>query len=77
MGNLCGARWAFGKNTRPLKDIAKIFAYLAAVKPDATLVAEGRQVKQGRRAGFYEIAVMTEDGTPVANVHCVAHRVAS
>ena len=52
-------------------------AYLAAVKPDATLVAEGRQVKQGRRAGFYEIAVSTDDGTPVATVHCVAHRVAS
>src|SRR5687768_1882675 len=31
MGNLCGAGRAFGKNTRPLKDIAKIFAYLAAV----------------------------------------------
>ncbi len=31
MGNLCGAGGAFGKNTRPLKDLAKIFAYLAAV----------------------------------------------
>jgi membrane protease YdiL (CAAX protease family) len=28
---LCGAGVGFGKNTRPLKDIAKIFAYLAAV----------------------------------------------
>src|SRR3954467_11639267 len=28
---LCGATGAFGKNTRPLKDIAKIFAYLAGV----------------------------------------------
>ena len=51
--------------------------YLAAVKPDATLIAEGRQVKQGRRAGFYEISVSTEEGTPVATLHCVAHRVAS
>ena len=31
MGNLCGAGEGFGKNTQPLKDIAKIFAYLAAV----------------------------------------------
>lgn len=28
---MCGAGEGFGKNTRPLKDIAKIFAYLAAV----------------------------------------------
>jgi membrane protease YdiL (CAAX protease family) len=28
---LCGAVDGFGKNTRPLKDIAKIFAYLVAV----------------------------------------------
>ena len=31
MGILCGAGEGFGKNTRLLKDIAKIFAYLAAV----------------------------------------------
>lgn len=29
--NFCGARDGFGKNTGPLKDIAKIFAYLVAV----------------------------------------------
>jgi len=50
-------------------------AFLAAVKPDATLIAEGREKKQGRRAGFYEIEVTTEDGVPVALAHCVAHRV--
>jgi len=52
-------------------------SYLAAVPPTATLVAEGRERKQGRRAGFYEIAVSTEEGTLVALVNCVAHRVAS
>jgi acyl-CoA thioesterase len=51
-------------------------SYLAAVPPTATLVAEGRERKQGRRAGFYEISVTTEDGTLVALVNCVAHRVA-
>ena len=50
-------------------------SYLAAVKPGSTLIAEGHERKQGKRAGFYEIAVSTEDGTPVALVHCVAHRV--
>ena len=52
-------------------------SYLAAVGPDATLVAEGRATKQGRRAGFYDVTVTTEEGTLVAVVHCVAHRVAS
>ena len=50
-------------------------SYLAAVKPGSTLIAQGLERKQGKRAGFYEIAVSTEDGTPVALVHCVAHRV--
>ena len=49
-------------------------SFLAAVKPNVTLIAEGREKKWGRRAGFYEIEVATEDGTPVALVHCVAHR---
>jgi acyl-CoA thioesterase len=51
--------------------------YLAAVTADATLVAEAREVKQGRRAGFYEVRVATEDGRAVAAAHCVAHRVTS
>lgn len=42
--------------------------------PDSTLIAEARVAKQGRSAGFYEIEVTTEDGTRVAHVHCVAHR---
>lgn len=68
---------ACNSHGEPAVALTVTIAYLAAVKPDATLVAEGRQVKQGRRAGFYEISVATEDGTPVATVHCVAHRVAS
>ena len=50
-------------------------AFLDAVTPDATLIAEGREKKQGRRAGFYEIQVTTEAGAPVALAHCIAHRV--
>jgi acyl-CoA thioesterase len=51
--------------------------FLAAVTPEATLVAEASEVKQGRRAGFYEVRVTTEDGQVVAAAHCVAHRVMS
>ena len=51
--------------------------FLAAVTAEATLVAEAREVKQGRRAGFYEVSVATEDGEPVAAAHCIAHRVTS
>jgi acyl-CoA thioesterase len=51
--------------------------YLAAVAPEAALVAEAREVKQGRRAGFYEMSVATEDGQAVARAHAVAHRVTS
>lgn len=51
-------------------------SYLAAVPSGSRLIAEGRQLKQGRRAGFYEITVKNEDGTVVAAAHCVSHRVA-
>jgi acyl-CoA thioesterase len=48
--------------------------FLAAVTPEATLLAEAREVKQGRRAGFYEVSVTTDDGRLVAGAHCIAHR---
>ncbi|HEX3178822.1 MAG TPA: PaaI family thioesterase [Methylomirabilota bacterium] len=51
--------------------------FLAAVTPDVTLVAEAREVKQGRRAGFYDVSVSTEDGRLVAGAHCIAHRLAA
>ncbi len=50
-------------------------SYLAAVKPDSALIAEARVKKQGRNAGFYDVEVSAGDGTLVALVHCVAHRV--
>ena len=52
-------------------------SYLTTVSPTATLVAEARERKQGRRAGFYDVSVSTEDGTLVALVHSIAHRVGS
>ena len=55
--------------------LSMTISFLAAVKPGAVLVAEARERRQGRRAGFYDVDVTTEDGLPVAQVHCVAHRV--
>jgi acyl-CoA thioesterase len=49
-------------------------SYLAAVTPGARLFAEARERKQGRQAGFYDVVVTSDDGTLVALVHCVAHR---
>ncbi|MDP2626696.1 MAG: hotdog fold thioesterase [Candidatus Rokubacteria bacterium] len=49
--------------------------FLATVAPGSRLIAEGQERRQGRRAGFYDIRVRTDDGTPVASVSCLSHRV--
>ena len=68
---------ACNSHGEPAVALSVTISYLAAVTPDATLVAEAREVKQGRRAGFYEVSVATEEGRAVAAAHCIAHRVAS
>jgi acyl-CoA thioesterase len=68
---------ACNSHGEPAVALSVTINYLAAVTPDATLVAEAREVKQGRRAGFYEIGVATVEGRRVAAAHCIAHRVAS
>jgi len=52
-------------------------SFLTAVPAGSRLVAEAREIKQGRRAGFYQVDVTSEMGALVAQVHCVAHRVPS
>ena len=49
-------------------------AYPAAAPADGRLDAEAREVKQGRRAGFFDVTVTDEAGTLVAKVHAIAHR---
>ena len=68
---------ACNSHGEPAVALSVTIDYLAAVTADVTLVAEAREVKQGRRAGFYEVSVATEDGRAVAAAHCVAHRVTS
>jgi acyl-CoA thioesterase len=68
---------ACNSHGQPAVALSVSIDYLTAVTADLTLVAEAREVKQGRRAGFYEVSVATEDGRAVAAAHCVAHRVSS
>ena len=50
-------------------------SFLTAVPAGSRLIAEAREIKQGRRAGFYEVNVTSGQGVLVAQVHCVAHAV--
>ena len=66
---------ACNSHGEPAVALSMAISFMTAVAAGSRLLAEAREVKQGRRAGFYEVAVSTEAGTPVARVHCVAHRV--
>jgi len=48
--------------------------YLSTVPPGTRLLAEGRELRRGRQAGFYRIEVTTEAGEPVAACQAVVHR---
>ena len=67
---------ACNSHGEPAVALSMTISFMTAVAAGSRLVAEARQVKQGRRAGFYEATVSTEGGTLVAQVHGVAHRVA-
>jgi acyl-CoA thioesterase len=54
--------------------LSMTISFLVAAPAGARLVAEARERRHGRRAGFYDVTV-SADGTTVAVVHCVAHRV--
>ncbi|HSE92560.1 MAG TPA: hotdog fold thioesterase [Methylomirabilota bacterium] len=66
---------ACNSHGEPAVALSVTVGYLTAVRPDARLVAESRARRQGRRAGFYDVTVTSDDGRLVATVHCVAHRV--
>jgi acyl-CoA thioesterase len=66
---------ACNSHGEPAVALSMTISFLAAVRPGSRLVAEGRERKQGRRAGFYDITVSTAGGVLVAVVHCVAHRI--
>ena len=67
---------ACNSHGEPAVALSMTISFMTAVAAGSRLVAEAREVKQGRRAGFYEARVSTEDGALVAPVYGVAHRVA-
>ena len=68
---------ACNSHGRPAVALSVTIGFLAAIAPESRLFAEAQQRKQGRQAGFYEVTVTSEDGTLVALLHCVAHRLPS
>ena len=68
---------ACNSHGEPAVALNMTISFLTAVPAGSRLVAEAREIKQGRRAGFYQVNVTSEVGTLVAQVHCVAHRVPS
>ncbi|MGH7354380.1 MAG: PaaI family thioesterase [Candidatus Rokuibacteriota bacterium] len=57
---------ACNSHGEPAVALSATIAYVAAVEPRATLVAEAREVRQGRQAGCYEVEVRAADGRLVA-----------
>ena len=68
---------ACNSHGEPAVALNMTISFLTAVPAGSRLVAEAREIKQGRRAGFYQVDVTSEMGALVAQVHCVAHRVPS
>jgi acyl-CoA thioesterase len=72
------ADYAFGAacnaHGEPAVALTVTIQFLAAVRPGARLVAEAREQRQGRRAGFYAMTVTAEDGTVVATCQALALR---
>ncbi len=65
---------ACNSHGEPAVALTMTISFLAAVPPGSRLIAEARERKQGRSAGFYDVTVSTGAGTLVATVHCVSHR---
>lgn len=59
----------------PAVAVTATITFLAPAAPGSRLIAEGRERRQGRRTGFYDIVVRTGEGLEVARLQCVAHRV--
>jgi acyl-CoA thioesterase len=68
---------ACNSHGEPAVALSMTISFITAVTAGSRLLAEAREVKQGRRTGFYEVTVSNAAGTLVAQVHCVAHRVAA
>lgn len=52
-------------------------SFLAAAAPGSRLIAECRERRRGRRAGFYDVTVTTDAGRVTARLTAVTHRIAT
>jgi acyl-CoA thioesterase len=68
---------ACNSHGEPAVALSMTVSFLTVAPAGSRLVAEAREIKQGKRAGFYEVSVTSEGGGLVAQVRCVAHRVPS
>jgi acyl-CoA thioesterase len=68
---------ACNSHGEPAVALSMTISYLTTVPAGSRLVAEAREIKQGRRAGFYQVDVTSEQGVLVAQVQGIAHRVVS
>ena len=68
---------ACNSHGEPAVALNMTITFLTAAPAGSRLVAEAREIKQGRRAGFYQVSVTSEEGALVAQLHCIAHRLPS
>jgi acyl-CoA thioesterase len=72
------ADYAFGGacngHGEPAVALSVTIQFLAAATPGARLTAEAREVRQGRRAGFYAMTVTDDRGVDDATCQAVALR---
>ena len=68
---------ACNSHGEPAVALSMTISYLTTVPAGSRLVAEAREIKQGGRAGFYQVDVTSEQGVLVAQVQGIAHRVVS
>ena len=55
---------ACNSHGEPAVALSMTISFVTAVATGSRLLAEAREVKQGRRAGFYEVVVSTAAGAP-------------
>ena len=66
---------ACNSHGEPAVALSMTIGFLAVPPAEGRLVAECRERRQGRRAGFYDVTVTDGRGMLVAVLQCVAHRI--
>ncbi|MGH2403794.1 MAG: PaaI family thioesterase [bacterium] len=74
--SLADAAFAAASNSHgdPAVALAMSIQYLDAPRPGSRLIAEAREQRLGRRAGFYAMTVVDDAGRIIATCQGVVHR---